>query len=64
MRHHDPKSPLFELATGETRRVTHGPGNETRATFSPDGKQIAFCSNRSGRFRLYVMGSGDTAVTK
>jgi Tol biopolymer transport system component len=34
--------------------LTSGPGNDTEAVWSPDGKQIAFQSDRGGNLGLYV----------
>jgi dipeptidyl aminopeptidase/acylaminoacyl peptidase len=50
---------VFDLATGEHRNLTPDTPEAIMAGFawSPDGKQIAFCSNRSGRFNTYVMPS-------
>ncbi len=36
-------------------RLTVGPGNDTEAAWSPDGRRIAFQSDRAGRSRLYVL---------
>ena len=35
--------------------LTHDPGNDVFAVWSPDGRQIAFNSDRSGQWDLYVM---------
>ncbi len=37
------------------RQITFGAGNESEASFSPDGKWIAFVSTRDGSAQLYVM---------
>lgn len=43
-------------ARGENaRRLTDGFGINSSPTFSPDGKQIAFVSNRAGNPQLYVI---------
>jgi TolB protein len=42
--------------TGLTN-LTNDPGDDTFAVWSPDGKQIAFISDRSGQENLYVMDS-------
>jgi Tol biopolymer transport system component len=36
-------------------RLTDAQANDTCAVFSPDGKQIAFCSDRDGFKEIYVM---------
>ena len=44
-------------ASGEApaRPILHGPFNESRAKFSPDGRWIAYQSNESGRAEIYVV---------
>jgi Tol biopolymer transport system component len=39
---------VVDVASGETRIVAEGPGNQFAPTWSPDGSQIAFVSNPSG----------------
>ena len=41
-------------AMAETVQVTTSPGLAIGASFSPDGKRIAYSSNRSGWFEIYV----------
>src|SRR5579872_640608 len=40
---------------GEARRITSTAATESDAHFSPDGKSIAFTSNRSGVTAVYVV---------
>ena len=40
---------------GAPRRLTSAPGADTSPSFSPDGRQIVFESDRSGTQQLYVM---------
>ncbi len=48
---------LVRFAGGRPRRLTHGVWNDTAPTFAPDGRTIAFSSDRGddGRAGLYVM---------
>jgi Tol biopolymer transport system component len=36
-------------------RLTHNPAQDREPAFSPDGKRIAFASDRTGNFEIYVM---------
>jgi TolB protein len=40
---------------GVPRRLTTSPAIETSPSYSPDGRRIAFTSDRSGAPQLYVM---------
>jgi tricorn protease len=47
---------------GDVVQVTDNPARDRQPRFSPDGKQMAFVSDRSGREEIYVVaadGSGD-----
>lgn len=49
---------VYDLRTGETRNLTPDTPDELinpNFSWSPDGRQIAFVSNRSGNFATYVM---------
>jgi TolB protein len=37
------------------RRLTAGPGNNESASWAPDGRHLAFQSNRSGNYQLFTM---------
>jgi TolB protein len=39
------------------RRVTNNPAIDTTPTWSPNGTQIAFTSDRSGQPQIYIVGS-------
>lgn len=54
---------------GKLTRLTHAKGYDAEGSYSPDGKQIVFTSNRSGEknLELYIMnadGSGVRQLTK
>src|SRR5512144_2276674 len=40
---------------GEPRRITDTPKHDRHPRWSPDGKHIAFESNRTGTFQIYVV---------
>ncbi|HET9530322.1 MAG TPA: DPP IV N-terminal domain-containing protein, partial [Blastocatellia bacterium] len=48
-------------AGGEARLLASHPANESRPLYSPDGRRLAFASNRSGNGDIYVLefGSGE-----
>jgi Tol biopolymer transport system component len=55
------------ITGGEARRIIGGLSFESQPTFSPDGKSLAFLSDRSGVENLWVSdadGSNPRAVTK
>ncbi len=55
----DPYMTIFEANLDGTglKPLTHAPGYNAEGSYSPDGKSIVFCSNRSGpqNLELYIM---------
>jgi TolB protein len=39
----------------EPRNLTNHPAQDNSAAWSPDGKRLAFISNRGGGYDVYVM---------
>ena len=46
---------VLPSAGGEPRRLTDSPKHDRHPRWSPDGRSIAFESNRNGSFQIYVM---------
>ena len=48
---------LYKVAAtgGRAMQLTTHPGHDTRPVWSPDGKQIAFASDREGSFDVFIM---------
>src|SRR6266850_2784934 len=58
---------LFDKQSGSIRQFTYSAKTETSPRWSPDGKQLAFLSNRDDDQQLYMMradGGEPTALTK
>ncbi|HEX8003429.1 MAG TPA: S9 family peptidase [Mycobacteriales bacterium] len=51
---------VVDVATGEVEEVTNGPGDDRMPAWSPDGRTIAFLSDRAhrGRFGLHLLQAG------
>jgi Tol biopolymer transport system component len=45
---------LIDLSTGTTTRFTSNPANDWQMAWTPDGRQVAFASDRNGRSSVYV----------
>ena len=55
------------LDGSDITQLTSNAGNNEHPTWSPDGKLIAFSSNRTGSYQIYIMradGSNVTRITK
>lgn len=62
----DPYMEIFEadLDGGNLVRLTDAPGYDAEGSYSPDGRQIVFCSFRDGPGNLYVMDSDGSSVRR
>jgi TolB protein len=46
---------IIDMATRKVRQVTFGERHNESPAYSPNGRHIAFTSNRSGRFQIYTV---------
>jgi Tol biopolymer transport system component len=55
--YHGARANIFEMdaAGGNLKRLTAGPKFDGSPVYAPDGKKLAFESNRSGNYEIYVM---------
>ena len=52
---------LMDIASHQERRLTDHPALDYDATFAPDGRRIAFVSERDGNLELYTIAPDGTA---
>ncbi|HMK38290.1 MAG TPA: protein kinase, partial [Bacteroidota bacterium] len=52
---------VYDRTRGVPSRLTFDPGDEVDPVWSPDGRQIAFSSNRSGKANPYLINANATA---
>ncbi len=55
---------LLDVVSGEKRRLTHSLANDQHPAWSPDGKRLAFISDRSGTDDLHVLDLDRMEVTQ
>lgn len=62
----DPHMDIFEANPDGTglKRLTEAKGYDAEGSYSADGKQIVFCSNRDGHLELYIMNADGSGVRK
>jgi hypothetical protein len=51
-------------ANGQRAAFANSPADESAARFAPDGRDIAYVSNESGRAEVYVRGVADAAPAR
>src|SRR5262245_474055 len=59
-----PRPWLPDLATGQTRQITQGPGSDRSPRWSPDGKTIAFISSRQGGPQIWALSTAGGEARK
>jgi TolB protein len=58
---------LYDFATGTSKPISDGIGSNESPAFAPNGRHIAFVSDRTGRQQIYTMhrdGTGLRQITK
>lgn len=62
----DPFMDIFEANPDGTglKNLTNAKGYDAEGSYSADGKQIVFCSNRDGNLELYIMNADGSGVRK
>ncbi len=62
----DPHMEIYEADPEGTKlkNLTNSKGYNAEGSYSPDGKQIVFCSNRDGNLQLYIMDADGGSVRK
>jgi Tol biopolymer transport system component len=60
----DPNMEIFaaDVDGGHINRLTFSKGYDAECSYSPDGKQIVFCSDRGGNPNLYIMNADGSGV--
>jgi TolB protein len=53
---------VYDLASGQTRRITFGEGSNESPAYSPNGRHIAFTSTRAGRVQVFTIGRDGRGV--
>jgi TolB protein len=46
------------------QRLTNSPGLDHRPAWSPDGRRIAFTSNRDGNYEIYVISADGARIQR
>jgi len=55
---------VIDAAGGKARQLTDNRATDVAPAWSPDGKQLAFLSNRDGGWAIYVMNIQSGRVQK
>lgn len=57
--HHETADIYLKRVNGRSiTQLTSDPGNDVMPKFSPDGRRVAFCSDRGGAWDVFIMNAG------
>jgi Tol biopolymer transport system component len=62
--HADSELYSYTMSAGTTQRLTHHPGLDAYAAWSPDGSRIAWTAQRGGAFAIWVMRRDGTGARR
>jgi len=62
--HANPDIYTVDLKNNARQRLTDSPGVDVSPSWSPDGTQMAFCSDRAGKPQVYVMNADGSHVKR
>jgi len=51
---------VIDLVSSKVQQLTSDTGDNQNPVWSPDGRRIAFSSNRDGKYQIYAMNSDGT----
>jgi TolB protein len=46
---------IYDVATGQSRQLTHGEGSNESPAFAPNGRHLAFTSTRAGKVQIFTI---------
>lgn len=55
---------IYDVASGTSANVSNSPSFDTNPSFSPDGRELLFNSNRDGNDELYLMNADGSGVRR
>jgi Tol biopolymer transport system component/DNA-binding winged helix-turn-helix (wHTH) protein len=53
---------VYDVSSGRSTNLTNNPALDADPSWSPNGKEVVFNSNRSGNFEIYIMNSDGSGI--